>query len=194
MSVYGLSIFLHVVAALAVFGAMTVEWLAIHRLRGVTGVRQVRETLHLLRPLRFLGLPSMLTLLVTGVYMSATNWGRQPWISLGLLGMVIMGVLGGRVTARRIGALARLLPEHDGPISPELASELHHPALAISLRLRLAIGLGVVFLMTVKPGLTVSVAVLPLFAVAGWIAAARSRGAEPAVLRDGSPPEPEMSR
>lgn len=194
MSVYGLSIFLHVVAALALFGAMTVEWLALHRLRGVAGVRQVRETLHLLQPLRFLGPPSMLTLLVTGGYMGATNWGHQPWIALGLLGMVIMGALGGRVTARRIGALARSLPEHDGPISPELASKLHHPALGLSLRLRLAIGLGVVFLMTVKPGMAVAVAVLPLFAAAGWIAAAGSRAAGRTALTDGGRSEPELAR
>lgn len=194
MSLYGVSIFLHVVAALAVFGAMTVEWLAMHRLRNVASVRQVRETLHLLKPLRFLGLPSMLTLLVTGVHMGATNWGHQPWIALGLLGMVIMGALGGRVTARRIGALARSLSEQDGPISPELASELYHPALGLSLRLRLAIGLGVVFLMTVKPGMAVAVAILPLFAVAGWIAAARSRGAGRSALTDGGRPEPEVSR
>ena len=194
MSVYGLSIFLHVVAALAIFGAMTVEWLVMHRLQGGASVRQVRETLHLLKPLRFLGPPSMLTLLVTGVYMGATNWGHQPWIALGLLGLVLMGALGGGVTARRIGALARSVPEQDGPISPELASNLYHPALGLSLRLRLAIGLGVVFLMTVKPGLAVAVAILPLFAAAGWIAAAKSRGAERAGLTDGAPPEAEASR
>jgi hypothetical protein len=136
----------------------------------------------------------MLTLLVTGGYMGATNWGHQPWIALGLLGLVIMGVLGGGVTARRIAALAQSLPDQDGPMSRELATRLFHPALALSLRLRLAIGLGVVFLMTVKPGLAVSVVVLLLFAAAGWITAAKSRSAHPAGLRDGSPPEPEMSR
>ena len=117
----------------------------------------------------------MLTLLITGIYMTATNWGQLPWIALGLLGMSIMAILGGRLTGRRLMVLARTLPVEDGSVSPEFASQLQDPALRLSLWLRTALGLGVIFLMTVKPGLALSVAILPIAAGAGLLGASRSR-------------------
>jgi hypothetical protein len=76
--------------------------------------------------------------------------------------------------------MARLGPavgRAEGPLSAELREMLRSPILLMSLRVRLAIVLGVVFLMTVKPSgvasLAVMVVAVALALLAGQIPARR---------------------
>jgi hypothetical protein len=57
-----------------------------------------------------------------------------------------------------------------GPLSDDLRRALRDPILLTSLRTRLAIVLGVVFLMTVKPSSAASVVVIVLAAAVGLLA------------------------
>ena len=102
MSLYTIALFLHVMGALGMFGALGIEWAAAGPLQRATDVAQYRPWIRVLRSMRRVAGPSAVTLLVTGIYMVATtSSGSQPWIGRGLLGLVFLALLGGGVTGRR---------------------------------------------------------------------------------------------
>ncbi len=68
MSMYAISVYLHIVGALGLFAALSLEWASILSLRRATTAAQVREWARLLASLRFVGPPAVLTILVTGIY------------------------------------------------------------------------------------------------------------------------------
>ena len=152
MSVYSISLFLHIVGALALFAALGLEWASLHHVRRATEVVQVREWVRLLGTTRVLGGPAALLILATGIHMTATRWGAQGWIVVGLAGMVLIAVLGAGLGGRRLGSIARGLPAEAGPISQSLRQRLHDPVLTLSLRCRIALFLGIVFIMATQPG------------------------------------------
>ena len=101
MSVYSMSLFLHIVGALALFAAFGLEWASLYGLHRATVTGQVREWARLLGAPRFVGGPAALTILITGIYLSATRWGAEGWIVVALAAMVVIAVLGAALTGRR---------------------------------------------------------------------------------------------
>ena len=152
MSAYPIVLFLHLVGTLGLFSAFALEWAGIHGLRRATKLAQAREWLRFSGSIRQVGFPSMLTVLATGITMSVSRWGWQGWIAVALLAMVAIAVLGAAVSGRRVRAIARSLAEGDGPVSPELRDKLRDPVLLVSGWVRTALGLGIVYIMTAKPG------------------------------------------
>src|SRR2546422_712048 len=120
MSVYAIAVFLHIVGALGLFAALALEWASLYNLRRVPTAGQAREWTKLLSALRFVGGPSTLTILVTGIYMTATRWGGQGWIGAGLAGLVLIAVVGGALGGRRSAAIARTVAGETGAISAGL--------------------------------------------------------------------------
>lgn len=91
-------------------------------------------------------------MLLTGIQLSFTGWGAPGWVLMGLVGMAAIAFLGTALGARRIAVIRRALAAADGAISRPLARRLRDPAFDLSIRLRTALFLGVVFLMVDKPG------------------------------------------
>ncbi len=176
MSVYSISLFLHIVGSLALFAALGLEWAGLYNLQRATEAGRVREWLRLLGAPRFLGGPAALVILATGIYMSATRWGPQGWIIVGLAGMALIAVLGGALSGRRVGAIARALQAENGPISAAFGRRLHDPGLILSLRLRTAIFLGIVFLMSTRPGPGGALAAMAVAAAVGLAVGIPGRG------------------
>jgi hypothetical protein len=164
-------VFLHVVGALGLFAALGLEWAGLFNLRRATEVGQVREWMRLLGAPRFLGGPAALILLVSGIYMSSTRWGPQGWIIVALVGMVLIAVLGAALGGRRAGSIVRALRAENGPISPALARQLHDPVLTLSLRLRVALFLGIIYLMSIRPSTAGALAAMGVAAVVGLASA-----------------------
>jgi hypothetical protein len=167
MSVYSISLFLHVVGALGLFAALGLEWAGLFNLRRATETSQAREWVRLLAAPRFVGGPAALVILISGIYMSATRLGPRAWAIVALTGMVVIAVLGAAVSGRRSGAIARALPAENGPISTTLAQRLQDPVLPRSLRLRVSLFLGIVFLMSTRPGWSGSVVAMAFALVVG---------------------------
>lgn len=173
MSLYSVSVFLHVVGALALFAGIGLEQASLRNLSRASTSAQAREWVTLLRGRRRVEGPAALIIVATGVYLVATRWGYHAWIGLGLLGLVLMAVLGAALTGRRISAIAQALPADDGPIPTALRERLRDPLLRTTATLRAALALGIVFNMTVKPGTAgafaaIGVALALGAAVAGW--------------------------
>jgi len=181
VSVYSISLFLHIVGALGLFAVLGLEWAGLYHLHRTTRAGQVREWTRLLAAPRVAG-PAALIILVTGIHLSATRWGPQRWIVVGLGGMVVIAVLSAAVGDRRAGAIARALPAEDGPIPASLRRQLHDPVLTLALRVRTALFLGIVFLMSAKPSGGGALAVMGLAAVVGVAAALPARGGGRSVM------------
>ncbi len=180
---YSISLFLHIVGALGLFATLAFEQAALLNLRRANTNAQAREWLSLLRGVQRIQGPSALGLLVTGVYMMATRWSHQTWAGLGLVGMVLMAIIGISVTARRMKVIGPAVPAGDGPLPAALRERLEDPALRTSASVRVALALGIVFNMSVKPATGGAVAALVIAAVLGLVAAQAGRGSSRAMRR-----------
>lgn len=172
MSLYSFALFLHIVGAMGLFVSLGLEWTSLLNLRRAETTEQAQFAGQGLALVRRLGLISMVTILVAGVYMMATSWGGAPWIVVALLSLLLfplLGVLGGR----RMAVLGQVLgpKAQRGVLSPSLRQQLQHPLILASIQIRTALALGIVFLMTVKPDMAGSIIAI-VVAVALGVASA----------------------
>ena len=147
MSLYQFLIFIHVLGAMALFVAIGIEAVALGRLRRAETPADARVWLGLFRLPGRVGPIAMLTALASGAWMMKVSWGYQAWIAGALAAMVGMAVIGAVVSLRRMRRLRAALHAESG-LSEALRSS---PALVTSLRLRIALGVGILALMTTKP-------------------------------------------
>ncbi len=171
MSRYSIALFLHIVGALGVFVALGLEWTSMLGLRRAASVEQARTWMTVMRSPQRVGGPSMLTLIVTGIYLTTSLGGMQPWLEFGILGLILLIVLGATLTRPRGVALGKALAAESGTLSATFQDRLRDPVLALSLNTRTAVALGVVFLMTVKPAAGAAVSVLGVSVALGLLSA-----------------------
>jgi hypothetical protein len=152
MIVYPFVIFVHVLGAVGIFAAIAVEAVSVGRLQRAGTPADARVWMGLLALPGRLGPIAMVTTLLSGMWMMAVSWGREPWIVTAFVGIVAMAAMGGAITARRMRRLRVAMGAETGPELSDAFRELRSsPALTASLRLRIAIGIGILGLMTVKP-------------------------------------------
>lgn len=170
MSWYPLLVFLHVLAAVGLFAAWGVEAVLLQRLRHSGTTAEVRAAALQLRRRARAAPSAMLVALATGMTMGA-QWGPQAWMTAAFAALVAIAVIG-IVSGRRAGSrLAAALADESERTSADLASAVHF--LAMSLQLRVAIGVGIIGLMTMKPGAQGSLLVLALAGAVGVVGAVR---------------------
>jgi hypothetical protein len=167
MNYYSIALFFHIVGALGFFVALGLEWVGLQQMRNATTTEQVRQGMRISGSTRRLGMASMLTILVFGFYLAAVAWGGSAWIIVTLGVMVVMIALSVALTGPRMAVLGQALASEKGPPSSSLQQLASHPLLWISIQTRVAIALGIVFLMTVKPGLGGSLLTIGVATVLG---------------------------
>lgn len=153
MNLYSIALFLHVVGALLLFTTLSLEGIGLRLIRRAATVQQAKDSTGIAGLNRAIGPASALGILVPGLYMTATTWGWIPWILVGFAGWLVIGVLGA-VNGIRLAAIGRAAAAAGDRLPPDVASRLRDPMLLSSWLVRTAVVLGVVFLMTVKPGIT----------------------------------------
>jgi hypothetical protein len=159
MTLYPIALFLHVVGALLLFVTLTVEGVALRQLRGAMNTDAARGAAAMLKVNRIVGPLSALGVLIPGLYMTATSWGWVAWILVALISWLLLAVLGA-VSGIRIAGLER---------THLLLNEIRKPIFLISWLTRVGMAVGVIFLMTVKPG-AVEAALAMLIATAAGAA------------------------
>ncbi len=176
---YNVALFVHIVGALSLFIAAGLEWVALDRMRRAQTAEQIREWVGALRPIKHLLEAGALMILVAGLYLAFVRWGwTTAWLDVALIAFLTMSVVGPRVIARRFGTIARLASEApNGPLSVELAWQIHDPVLIRAVRTLAMADVGVVFLMTLKPDLIGSLTVMALATALGLVVS-RSSGDE----------------
>jgi hypothetical protein len=174
MDWYSVLLFAHVLGAVVLFAALGIEVVAFRRLRRARTADQARTWMGPLREAGRLGPVAMVTILIAGVWMMALRWGPEPWILTALVGLVVMAVLGAALTRRAMGRLRGSLADEVDHLPTDFHALVEGP-LRMSLWLRLAIAVGILGLMTVKPEVLGSLAIMGAAVAVGAGAAARPR-------------------
>jgi hypothetical protein len=183
MSWYTLALFAHIVGVLTLFVSLAVQWLSTLRVRHAGSIAQVREWSGLAGGLGRLAPISGVLILGAGIYMTVISWSvLTTWVDVSIGAMVIMMILGMGVVGRRLKAIQRAASEAlTNEIDATLQTSVEDPALWVSMQMAVAVALSIVFMMTTKPSLTISViSVLVSLALGGVVGAMtlRSPGME----------------
>jgi hypothetical protein len=176
MTIYSTVVFIHVVSAIALFIALAAEGAILFRIRTAQSLGQVRFFIRAVQRLRIIAIPSFLGILVGGLYL-ASKWGAGTfWIPFAFGATVLIMLIGGLVTGRRIARMKKVLSSTENDLSVEALSTItKDTALLLSYGLRAGVGLGIVFLMTAKPDLLGSLGALAAGCGAGLLGAAWMR-------------------
>lgn len=153
MNDYSIALFLHIVGALGFFVALGLEWTALWQIRSAMTLEQVREWMGILKSVSKVGFVSMLTTVITGIYLMVTVWGGVAWIYVTLGSLALVIVLTQAVTKPRMAAIGQALTTEKRPVSQTFHNLANHPLLWASIQTRVAIALGIVFLKIAKPDL-----------------------------------------
>ncbi len=140
MTFYSIALFLHILGAVLLFVLLTVEGVTMRQ--GTTGARFNR----------LFGPISALLILGPGLYMVAAGAGWSAWVGVGLVSWVLIAVLGA-ITGISV-----------------LRGRMSSRSAAVSWSVRVGMAVAVVFVMTVKPALLVSLIAVIVGAGAGLAA------------------------
>lgn len=184
MTLYAAALFLHIIGAILLFATLTVEGVGLRDARRAASLEHLRRSAGIAELTRLVGPASGVLILVPGLYMVATTWGWVPWVLIGLATWIFVAVLA-TVNGIRLASIGRAAGADSNQFSSELAARVRDPLLLASWRLRAALVLGVVFLMTVKPSLVgalLTVAFVAVVGVAASLPAWRTTHSEKQVL------------
>jgi len=148
--------FVHICAAMGVFGAAAIEGASLLELNRAGASPTAGQGFALARRI---GAVAFALILLSGIGLAQTVWGwRTAWINVSMSGIVAMVAIGATVTRR---AMERLrTTSADGGA---------YDALVWSFLTRVGILFGIVFLMTVKPPLQESIIALAAATGAGFL-------------------------
>src|SRR5260370_2923748 len=162
MSTYTLALFIHLVGAIGAFVSIGTWLLGLAALRRARLVEEVLALAWLIIVASPLMVLSVLLLGLAGFEMALSAWGLlTPLIAMSVLSVLLVGRMGAFVLdprMRTIIALALEMP--GGPLPDALDQRTHDPILGTSAHTLVAILLGIVFLMTTKPSLVISILVM----------------------------------
>ena len=99
-------------------------------------------------------------MLASGMYMTRVQWTfTTPWIMVAMIVVVMFVATGALVSGRILARIGRASSQVEGPISEEARALIHAPALWSSIFGMNGGAMGIVWLMSTKPGWTGSIGV-----------------------------------
>ncbi|HVH64885.1 MAG TPA: hypothetical protein VM674_02530 [Candidatus Acidoferrum sp.] len=167
--IYHLTLFLHILGAFGLIATMTLESVGLRGLRQAETADAARASLKAMQFVPPLGGGSGALILLTGLYMMATSWGVRGWILVGIAGLVLNALAGAIITRSRLAIVGPAAGRASGTLTDDVRATLRDPLLLASLRLRLGIVLGILFIMTVKPSALASIAVVGAAGLVGLL-------------------------
>jgi hypothetical protein len=169
MNAYSIVLFLHLCALLGAIGTASLLHFAEMRLRAADTVATVRPWARLIENGAKVFPFALLVLLGSGAYLVHRRWSWSAgWIEAALVGVVALFVVGAVVIGGRSRALRRELQDAtDGAVPSRLAHLARGHVAGIASWTNTGLALGLVFVMTTKPGLTGSTAALVVAAGLG---------------------------
>lgn len=101
--------------------------------------------------------------------MAFTSWGVETgWVTVAIISFALMAPIGPLIVERRLHAIERVARQTpEGPLPASLAAQVADPVMGAALHVLLALLLGILFLMTVKPPLGGSALALALALLLG---------------------------
>lgn len=178
------SLFLHVLAAAGIVSGGVVQVLAGTRVRAATTTTELATWAGFARSAGLLIAASALLSLLTGGHLAGAVWGgdaggfSNPFITLGILGLLLLAPVGPMMGGARLRRLVADAGQAEGPVSSELRSAATTPALWGPVHSLLGVAVGLIGLMVYKPGWGGGIAWLLLTFAIGWgvgVAVSRAR-------------------
>jgi hypothetical protein len=151
MTLYRLVLFGHVASVAALFAALAFEWLSLHRLTKASSYEQAREWSTIWGLLLPLGMPGILGVLSSGIYLATTVGAWElGWVKVAVPTLILVAIAGAVVGPRR-NRLRGAIVEGSGILPRELRSELGHPIFVASWRFRAVLLTAILFAMAARP-------------------------------------------
>jgi hypothetical protein len=169
MTPYTIPVFVHLLAALALFVGYGIEWGVSALFRNASSAEQLRSWLRVFKISAPLSGAGLLVLLLSGGYLASLSAGtmRQGWISATFVGIIVALVLGFALILPRMRGIRSAIPSGNEPLSTALRTRLADPVLLTAIRVRVLLATGIVYLMVAKLWFVPSLVVLAIAAVFG---------------------------
>lgn len=180
---YRIVLFFHLAGAIATFVGVGGWFFAVATMRRVRRVAEVSRLAWIYEMAGAIGLTGILVVAASGVYMAPTVWGlSRDWVLVAIAAFAFMAPVGPLIVSPRIELMIQLARKSgEGPPPPELAARQNDPIPKLGLLAVIGDLLGIVFIMTFKPGLVGSVAAVlvgvAFFALLGLPAIGKSLSA-----------------
>jgi hypothetical protein len=173
MTFYSFTLFVHIVGVLGMFIAIGLEEAALFRLRAAKTTALVREWMRIMGVLEKMFPITGVLILGAGLYLTFTAWGwSQAWIDTALIAFLLISVLAPTVTTPRFKGIRKAVElTPDEPLPTELSKLTHDSMLRTTIFVMDFLTLGIVCLMTMKPGWIGSLAVMTVAFIVAIIAA-----------------------
>jgi hypothetical protein len=168
MDLYPLLVFLHVLGGMGFVAAVIIEVLVVTQLRRATTLDQARTLLGVLRAQSRVAPAGMGTALITGIWMMIVRWGPVAWATVAFAGLVILMAAGLTLTRRAMTRVGMSLAGASHELPRRFRDALTNRALWVSLTARGLITLAIVALMTLKPAIAGSLAIMIIAVVIGF--------------------------
>ncbi len=166
-----IGLFLHITGGLGLFVSLGLEWTGLAQIRSATLHEQVSSWLSIIKNSHTLSVVSILTLVLTGVWSMAEEWGLVAWIIVALVALVLMIALSVVLTNPRMRVIRQAFVTEKKPVLQTFRNLAGQPLLWISIQTRVAIALGIVLIMTAKPELILSLLIIGVATVLGLASA-----------------------
>ena len=191
MDTYHVVLYIHLLSLLVGFSAGMIETVCLFRLRAAETLEAAAPWGQLAGEIEKAFPVAIVGLFGSGAYMTSDVWTwSTPWIVLPIIGLVVLALQGPLVAGRRGHAVkAALMANGPGPLGPEARRMTRDRALWAAAFTNEALVLGIIWVMTEKPGWGGAVAALAVAYAVGLALAARLTR-EPAV---GSAAAPEAA-
>ncbi len=170
MSIYSIVLFFHVVGAIGYCLGIGMLLFILVDLRRAQRVEHVQALIHLNDRSAPFSAASAIVLLITGLYMTLTEWSLlTSWILVALVSLILMVPISAVLIAPRRIAMSKQLTREapDGVVSEDLKRRIDDPVLAVVVQAVATLLLGLIFLMITKPGLLASIIVVAVALLLG---------------------------
>jgi len=171
MTVYNIVLFAHITSVIIMFAGVTADWLAVSGLRAAREAGPARAWIRTMEISAAFGPWARFAVLGAGLYLAVDAWSWPAWIITGLISWVAFVILGEPLTGRELREMAAAVRAEPGTLPPGLIGRLHSPRMWQAVLTRAGLGIGVVFVMAVKPSAAAAGTAAVLGALAGYSSA-----------------------
>jgi hypothetical protein len=183
--VYTLALFIHVLSVSGLFIGIGLELFQVNMLRRARTVGQVQQLDSVENVLKFLMPVVSVFIIASGLFMLIKGWSWSAhWAEVAFVSLVIALILGTAVLARKSQAIGKAAHNAaPGPLPESLRAQIMDPVLYTTSWVLTALGIGILYLMTNKPGTVESIGAI-VVAVAVAVVGARLTDRAPAIVAE----------
>jgi hypothetical protein len=161
MNAYHIVLSVHLLSMIGLFVGYGLEWTGTAFLLGAATGDEARVALRIYRASLPLSGPSLLVLILSGGYLAGvTGASKEGWIVASILGIILALGMGFGMLMPRMKSLRATLPEGNAPLVGPALAKVHDGFVVTLIRARFFLAVGIVCVMTLKPGFVAALAVL----------------------------------